>query len=197
MRSGALGARARFGAALGLLACATLGYGLYRALPLKSDVLDALGDPAPDLSAVGDALSSAATEAGVDRSLLFALAAVESAGRTNARSHAGAIGLLQLRPSTANDLARELGLEGDVVDLENPTLNARLGARYLAQMLARFAGDEALALAAYNAGPGKVNGWLARAADADSRTVIEREGGAETRRHVHRVLRFKAIYAAR
>ena len=191
------GRRVRVAAALGLIGCATLGYGLYRAIPLRSELLDAIGDPAPDLSAVESVLSAAAAEAGVDRSLLFALAAVESAGKVTARSRAGAIGLLQLEPRTARDLAKQLGLPAEGLDLENPVVNARLGARYLAQMLASYAGDEILALAAYNAGPGNVRRWLERAADADSRTVIEREGYAETRRHVDRALRFKAIYAAR
>ena len=195
--NGAGGRRVRLRAALGLIGCAALGYGLFRALPDKSELLDAIGDPAPDLSSVSGALSAAAAEAGVDRSLLFALAAVESAGNAKARSRAGAVGLLQLEAATAKELAKELGITPSALDLENPAQNARLGARYLARMLADFAGDEVLALAAYNAGPGNVRRWLARAADADSRTVIEREGFAETRRHVDRALRFKAIYAAR
>lgn len=197
VRNGAPRRLFRMRAAVGLLGCAALGYGLVRAVPLKSEMLDLLGDPAPDLSAVAGALTSASAEAGVDRSLLLALAAVESAGKANVKSHAGAIGLLQLMPATAMDLAKELRIEPEGLDLEDPALNARLGARYLAQLLSAFAGDEGLALAAYNAGPRKVRDWLARAADADSRTVIDREGFAETRRHVERVLRFKAIYAAR
>lgn len=175
-------------------ACAAAGFVLGRVAPGRSAVLDAMGDPAPDLSAVDDALAAAAKESGVDPALLRALAAVESAGDPRARSRAGAVGLLQLAPETAKEQARALRIEG-TLDLTDPVLSARLGARYLATLLADFAGDEILAVAAYNAGPTKVRRWLARAADADARTVIEREGVAETRRHVARILRFKGMYA--
>ena len=179
-----------------LLAAAGAGYGLVRAFPTRSDLLDAVGDPLPDLAAVDGALVAAAREAGVDVSLLRALAAVESAGNPKAVSRTGAVGLLQLEAATADEQARKLKLGGPI-DLTDPTLNARLGARYLATLLADFGGDEILAVAAYNAGPANVRRWLARAADADSHAVIDREGFAETRRHVDRILRFRKMYAAR
>jgi soluble lytic murein transglycosylase len=172
------------------------GYGLVRAFPTRSDVLDAVGDPLPDLSAVDGALVAAAKEAGVEVVLLRALTAVESAGNPRVVSHAGAVGLLQLMDTTAAEQARKLKIAGPL-DLTDPTLNARLGARYLATLLADFGGDEILAVAAYNAGPLNVRRWLERAADADSRAVIDREGFPETRRHVERILRFRKLYAAR
>jgi soluble lytic murein transglycosylase-like protein len=110
--------RGRF--ALALVGLAGLGVALVRALPTRSDLLDAVGDPAPDLSAVAGALSAAATEAGVDRALLFALAAVESAGDPGARSRAGAVGLLQLEQATAGEVGRQLGLAPGVLALEDP-----------------------------------------------------------------------------
>lgn len=79
--------------------------------------------------------------------LLEALVWQESRWRAGARSSAGAIGLAQLMPGTA----RELG-----VDPLDPTANLAGGARYLRQQLDRFNGDIELALAAYNAGPGRV-----------------------------------------
>lgn len=179
-----------------LLAAAGAGFGLVRAFPTRSDLLDAVGDPPPDLSGVDGVLGAAAREAGVDPALLRALAAVESAGNPKAVSRTGAIGLLQLETATAEEQARKLGI-APPLDLTDPGLNARLGARYLAALLVDFAGDEVLAVAAYNAGPSNVRRWLARAADADAREVIDREGFAETRRHVDRIVRFRKVYAAR
>ncbi|MDI3328964.1 MAG: lytic transglycosylase domain-containing protein [Alicyclobacillaceae bacterium] len=103
---------------------------------------------------------------GLDPALLRAVMAVESGGNPSARSPAGALGLMQLMPSTA----RSLG-----VDPLDPAQNLDGGARYLRDLLARFRGDVVLALAAYNAGP----------------AAVERHGGIppypETREYVRRV----------
>nr|WP_294168455.1 lytic transglycosylase domain-containing protein [uncultured Sphingomonas sp.] len=79
--------------------------------------------------------------------LLEALVWQESRWRAGARSTAGAIGLAQLMPGTARDLG---------VNPQDPNANLAGGARYLRQQLDRFGGDVELALAAYNAGPGRV-----------------------------------------
>jgi soluble lytic murein transglycosylase-like protein len=92
------------------------------------------------------AMESAAAAAGIDVRLLASLVKQESAFRADARSHAGAIGLGQLMPGTA----RELG-----VDPHDPQQNLNGAARYLRSQLDRF-GSVELALAAYNAGPGRV-----------------------------------------
>lgn len=84
---------------------------------------------------------------GISPALLEAVVWQESRWRAGARSPAGAIGLAQLMPATA----RELG-----VDPANPSANLAGGARYLRQQLDRFNGDIEKALAAYNAGPGRV-----------------------------------------
>ena len=91
-------------------------------------------------------IEQAARRHGLDPRLLAALVKQESGFRADARSHAGAIGLTQLMPGTA----RELG-----VDPHDPIANLDGGARYLSQQLDRF-GSVPLALAAYNAGPGRV-----------------------------------------
>lgn len=115
-----------------------------------------------------DAIEAAAGRHGVDPRLLAALVRAESGFRPQARSSAGAIGLAQLMPATARGLG---------VDPYDPAANLDGGARYLRDMQRRF-GSDALALAAYNAGPGRV----------------ERSGGIpnipETRAYVARVLRF-------
>lgn len=89
----------------------------------------------------------AADRAGIDRKLLHGLVAVESSFRPQAVSPVGAAGLTQLMPSTATDLG--------VRDRFDPVENLAGGAAYLAAQIARF-GDLRLALAAYNAGPGRV-----------------------------------------
>jgi soluble lytic murein transglycosylase-like protein len=93
-------------------------------------------------------IARAAEHHGLDTDLLVALVRVESCFDVTARSRAGAQGLTQLMPKTA----RSLG----VYDSFDATANLDGGARYLARMLARF-GNETLALAAYNAGPGNVD----------------------------------------
>lgn len=105
----------------------------------------ARGLPSSGRAWAGD-IERAATRAGVDPALLAALVWTESGFRPDAVSHAGARGLAQLMPATA---------EGLGVDPDDPQQNLAGGARFLRSMLDRF-GTPALALAAYNAGPGRV-----------------------------------------
>ena len=93
-------------------------------------------------------ITAAATSNGVDPALLKGLVQQESGFDPNARSGAGAVGLTQLMPSTAAALG--------VTDPTDPAQSLQGGARYLRDQLDRFGGDERLALAAYNAGPGAV-----------------------------------------
>ena len=149
----------------------------------------------PDLSTWDAAIDVAARESGVDGSLLRALVAVESGGRPDARSAKGARGLLQVMPATARAEAERLGLGAlDEDALYQPAVNLRVGASYLARLLARYSGDEAFALAAYNAGPTALNRWRKRLPHLASLEVVLREGYPETRVHVTRVLRWRQAY---
>lgn len=103
----------------------------------------------------------AARSASIPPRLLAALASVESAWNPGAVSSAGAIGLTQLMPGTA----RELG-----IDPWDPALNLLGGARYLRRQLGRF-DDLALGLAAYNAGPARVEALLQRGTPLPAETV--------------------------
>ncbi len=151
----------------------------------------------PDLSRYDADIDEAAREFQVDSSLLRAVVASESGGDPQALSRAGAVGLCQLMPKTAEALAEELEIEPYFPKrLFEPRVNLRLGAAYLKRMLRRH-GDEALALAAYNAGGRHVGRWRRRAPDANAREVIEREGYRETRGFVARVLRLRERYADR
>lgn len=102
-----------------------------------------------------------AQQDGLSPALVIAVITQESGGNANAQSYAGAVGLMQLMPSTAADIAQELGMSPQAVlaDLTNPQENVMLGCFYLHVLLGQFNGNTELALAAYNAGPGAV-GYL-------------------------------------
>jgi soluble lytic murein transglycosylase len=109
----------------------------------------------------------------------------ESKFRADAKSSAGAIGLMQLQPATAEGIAKYTGGSRFVVsDLYDPELNVRYGAWYLHHLLAKYR-NERLALAAYNAGQQNVDRWRA----AGSGIAF-----AETRAYVDKVERLKGIY---
>lgn len=100
----------------------------------------------------------------LDPALVAAVIKVESNFRADAVSRRDARGLMQLLPSTAEEVARNMGHQIDedvfVEQLFDPEFNITLGTRYLAKMLRDFGGNEAMALAAYNAGPNKLKSWL-------------------------------------
>ena len=130
----------------------------------------------------------------VDPALLQAIARRESTFAADTRSPAGAIGLMQLMPPTARQVSRALKLKRPrTSDLKNPDLNIRLGSRYLADMLKRYHGNPAMALAAYNAGPGAVDRWLPEV-ETDADIWIDTIPFKETRRYVRTVLEYRAIY---
>ncbi len=134
---------------------------------------------------------------GVALPLLYAVASAESSGRPDARSSAGAVGLMQLMGGTAGELAESRG-EGRP-DLTDPATSMRLGARYLRIQLDRFgrtSSPKELALAAYNAGPGKVEDWLASHGEPLAGEAVDWIRYDETRAFVRRVLDYEARYAA-
>ncbi|HET9115689.1 MAG TPA: lytic transglycosylase domain-containing protein [Gaiellaceae bacterium] len=121
----------------------------------------------------------------LDAALLAAVIEAESKFNANAESSAGAVGLMQLTPSTAKGIAQYTGgSRFRVSDLKNPDINIRYGAWYLGHLLEKYR-DERLALAAYNAGQQNVDLWRSR-----------HEGiqFSETRDYVNKVERLKKIY---
>lgn len=107
---------------------------------------ESVGRPGPSI--VRQAVRDAVREYNLPRALLYAVIHAESGGETAAASHAGALGLMQLMPATA----RAMGVE----DPLDPRQNVLGGARYLHRLLERYEGRLRLALAAYNAGPGRI-----------------------------------------
>ena len=118
----------------------------------------------------------------------------ESAFDASAESSAKALGLMQLMPSTARDIGRQMGVQ--VVakeDILQPDLNVKLGSAYLRGMLKRFAGNYAQATAAYNAGPGRVPKWAPdRTLEADQ--WVESIPYDETRKYVRAVMAYTTVY---
>jgi soluble lytic murein transglycosylase len=122
----------------------------------------------------------------LDPALLAAVIYTESRFRPDARSSAGAVGLMQLLPTTAQGIATRTGGKGYVEsDLLDPEINVRYGAWYLRSLVRRF-GDVGTALAAYHAGPTQVETWRA-----------DGEGIAfpKTRAYVDGVLHMQEVYA--
>jgi soluble lytic murein transglycosylase len=139
---------------------------------------------------------------GIEPALALAIARQESELNPEAVSPAGARGVMQLMPATAERVARDLGLRYDRGRLtRDPAYNARLGSAYMADMLARYGGAPILAAAAYNAGPHRVDDWLARFGDprrdVDPIDWIESIPFRETRNYVQRVMEGLHVYRAR
>ena len=139
----------------------------------------------------------------VPNALVLAVARRESEFNTDARSRAGARGLMQLMPATAQLMGKELNLPVATDDLTaNPALNLTLGAGYLARLEQEFAGYLPAMAAGYNAGPGNARKWLA-ASGGPPRTFneainwIELIPFSETRNYVMRVLESREVYRAR
>jgi len=136
----------------------------------------------------------------VEWALVHALIRQESRYDTGAISKAGARGLMQLMPATAKEVARKAGI-GHSKDwlISKPSHNVALGTRYLQQMIARYDGSYVLALAAYNAGPGRVDRWIDELGDprkpgTDIVQWIETIPIYETRNYVQRVLESTYVY---
>lgn len=128
---------------------------------------------------------------GLSPSLVYAVMKAESGFDEKATSRAGAIGLMQLMPSTAEFLCRRNHLEFAVGRLYEGEYNVRLGCLYLKYLLERFPAEET-ALAAYNAGEGTVQSWLKAEASADGR--LRAIPYPETARYVKKVMKFRKKY---
>lgn len=96
----------------------------------------------------------------IDPDWVYSIMRRESLFMRDIGSGAGAQGLMQLMPSTARWINRQAGLHVSPLTLTDPAVNIELGAAYLAHMAERFGGRYPLAIAAYNAGPGRIRDWL-------------------------------------
>jgi soluble lytic murein transglycosylase len=140
---------------------------------------------------------------GLDPAVAFGIMRQESSFDIGAVSPSGARGLMQLMPPTAAEVAHQLGVQTSLVSLTaDPAHNMRLGTSYVQDMLTRFGGSLPLAVAAYNAGPHRVDEWLAangdpRGGKVDMLDWLELIPVEQTRNYVQRVLENVVVYRAR
>jgi len=144
-------------------------------------------------------VKTAAKQTSLDPHFIFAIAKQESAFNTEAKSPVGAMGLMQLMPTTAKTTAKKAGLVYKPQDLLQAEKNIALGSRYLDELLSAFSGNRILAAAAYNAGPTRVKQWMGK--DDNNKLPfdvwIETIPYKETRLYVQNILSFSVIYAYR
>ncbi len=135
-----------------------------------------------------DVIRQQASEKGVDAALLAAVIYSESKF-SDATSSAGARGLMQITPAAAQEIERlSGGTTFRLDDLSDPEINIRYGTFLLRELLDRYDGDEAAALAAYNAGPGNADEW------GGSDLNVSDIPFPETRAYVEEVLEKRAAY---
>jgi soluble lytic murein transglycosylase len=132
--------------------------------------------------------------------MVHAIARQESEFDINRISHAGARGVMQLMPGTANEQAGKMGMSYMSASLTtDPQYNIRLGDGYFARMMDYYGGSYPLAVAAYNAGAGNVNKWLRANGDPRQGGIdwlrwIEEIPIFETKNYVQRVLENAVVY---
>ena len=122
---------------------------------------------------------------GVAHDLLLAISKQESRFSPGVQSVAGARGMMQLMPATAEELA---GRSLSDAELNDPSMNIRFGAQYLRQLMERWQGDPMLVIASYNAGPGAVSDWQPQTLALDPELWVERIPYPETRYYTKKVL---------
>jgi soluble lytic murein transglycosylase len=145
-----------------------------------------------------DIIRQQAADKGLDPALIAGVIYTESRFRDQT-SHAGAKGLMQLLPSTADDIARKSGgtafVQGDLAD---PQVNISYGSFYLRYLLRRYGGNTVLAIAAYNAGEGRVDQWVFAARHKGETFDHARHiPFPETRHYVEQVLEMRGRYRER
>ena len=138
----------------------------------------------------------------VDPALVHALSRQESEFKADAKSSVGASGLMQLMPPTARVVAKQYNLKYDAAQLTKPVYNIQLGEAFLGDLIHSYSGSYLLALAAYNAGGGRVQEWTKqfgdpRNPDVDQIDWIERIPFTETRDYVKKIMETLQLYRSR
>ncbi|HEY6873427.1 MAG TPA: transglycosylase SLT domain-containing protein [Geobacteraceae bacterium] len=142
-----------------------------------------------------DAVARLAAANNVPENLVFAIIRAESSYLPTALSPAGAVGLMQLMPSTAAIVANGSKGKLDAGSLTNPETNIRFGIKHLRDLMTLYNGDLVLAVAAYNAGAGNVNRWRKAFGNMRTDEFVENIPFTETREYVKKVLSSADIYA--
>jgi len=139
----------------------------------------------------------------VEWALVHAIIRQESMFNYKAKSPAGALGLMQIMPATARHITKKAGIPySKGLLISNPKYNITLGSYYIGQMIRRYDGSYPLAIAAYNAGPGRVDKWIRIFGDPRTKEIdlidwVELIPIYETRNYVQRVLEGTYVYRLR
>jgi soluble lytic murein transglycosylase len=134
-----------------------------------------------------DIIRQQASDKGLDAALIAAVIYEESRFRDQT-SHAGARGLMQITPETADFIAqRSGGIRFRQEDLATPQINIAYGSWFLRYLIDHYDGNETLAIAAYNAGQTNVDGWVDRAGGPDGFDAAQDVPFPETRAYVNNV----------
>ena len=136
-----------------------------------------------------DEVHSVSERFGVDEALIYAVIKAESGFDPAAVSHAGAKGLAQLTDGTAQYVAEMIGMEYDSGDSFDAEKNIILSAAYIRYLMQKYDGDLRLTVAAYNAGEGNVDKWLAN--DSGLKDIPF----GETKKYVRKVRLYRRIYS--
>ena len=129
----------------------------------------------------------------VDEFFIYAIIKAESNFNENANSNKGAKGLMQLMLSTANDIGEELNISVNEENIFKPQINIELGIKYISELIDKYS-NFGLALAAYNAGSGKVDSWISKEILMDDGSNLEMIPYKETNNYVRKILRDYEIY---
>jgi soluble lytic murein transglycosylase len=142
-----------------------------------------------------DIIRQQARDKNLDPFLIAGVIYAESHFREGRTSHAGAEGLMQITPATADDIARKSGGTAfETKDLHTPQVNIAYGSFYLRYLLDRYDGNETLAIAAYNAGYGNVDRWVADSNRQGRDFTAAEIPFGETRAYVDKVLKARDDY---
>ncbi len=136
----------------------------------------------------------AASERELDPHWVYGVIRQESLFMHEVRSRVGAVGLMQLMPATATWMGGKLGRKIDPAQLTDVALNVDLGTAYLGHVRDNFDGHQAMATAAYNAGPGRVRQWQPRESALPADAWIDSIPFDETRNYVQSVLAYTTVF---
>lgn len=132
-------------------------------------------------------VSEYANKYGLSYELVFAVINTESHFKPNAKSHMGALGLMQIMEPTGEEVSKKLGIENKLTDVET---NINIGCYYLRFLLDRYDQNVVFALSAYNAGYGNVDEWISKGFDGKMNNIPIKE----TKNYVKKVKNAEKIY---